>query len=179
MDTNTLETFDDERIGWTKQRVIALLVVIALAAFWIWGFSPWAPYNKADGIHDKTFLTHAKADCKTMRDQLAALPTARSSRTANERADVIAQSGPILTTMVAELRRDAAGLTARDATLTTQWIDDWEEYSRNRQAYAAALRLDTHAQFTVTERNRGQITETMDGFSRVNDLASCLVPLDV
>jgi hypothetical protein len=35
------------------------------------------------------------------------------------------------------------------------------------------------AVFTVQGRAGGQITETMDGFSRTNEMIDCLVPLDV
>ena len=145
----------------------------------MWGFSPWAPSNKADGIQDKTFLSEAKRACATMQSSLKALPPARDSTSATARADVVARSAPIFEAMVADLEASASTLKDRDVKLVAQWITDWKSYSSDRQAYAVALRTDERALFTVTRRESGQITVTMDGFSRVNDLASCLVPQDV
>ncbi len=178
-DTITVEPFEDERIGWTTQRVLGAAVAVAIAAFWVWGFSPWAPSSKADGIRDKMFLADAKRSCTTMQNSLEALPPARTAASATSRSDVVAQSAPIFAAMIGDLRVSAASLQGRDAVLASQWIDDWQAYARDRQAYAVALRTDDRALFTVTRRESGQITVTMDGFSRVNDLASCLVPQDV
>ena len=178
-DTITVEPFEDERIGWTTQRVLGAAVAVAIAAFWVWGFSPWAPSNKADGISDKAFLADAERSCRTMQDSLEALPPARTATSATSRSDVVAQSAPIFAAMIEELRMSATTLQDRDAVVANRWIDDWQAYARDRQAYAVALRTDERALFTVTRRESGQITVTMDGFSRVNDLASCLVPQDV
>lgn len=171
--------FDDSPKGWTVQRVLGALVALVLFGFWVWAFSPWAPNDKADGVKDRTFLETAKRSCGTMQDALDALPRALSASSAAARADVVEQSGPILTAMVAELRSAGASLQGRDAELVTQWLDDWEAYTADRLAYANKLRVDEAAEFTVTRRGTGQITVTMDGFSRVNDLANCLVPQDV
>ena len=67
MNDTSLETFDDEQIGWTGQRILGVAVVVLLFAFWIWAFSPWAPNNKADGISDKAYLKYANASCATCR----------------------------------------------------------------------------------------------------------------
>ncbi len=171
--------FDDGPKGWTVQRVLGVLVALALLGFWVWAFSPWAPNDKADAVTDRAFLETAKRSCGTMQDALDALPPAASSTDAAARADVVARSGPILAAMVAELRTAGATLQGRDALLVTQWLDDWDAYTADRLAYAEKLRTDEGAEFIVTRRLTGQITVTMDGFSKVNDLKNCLVPLDV
>lgn len=173
------EDLDDGPRGWTVQRVLGVLVALVIIGFWVWAFSPWAPSEKADGVQDATFLAAARASCATMQSSLQALPMAKDSPTAADRAEVVDRSGPILATMIAELRTASAPLQGRDAELTAQWISDWETYASDRLAYAAALRLNAAAEFIVSRRGTGQITVTMDGFSRVNDLGSCLVPLDV
>jgi hypothetical protein len=152
---------------------------VALFAFWIWAFSPWAPNDKADGITDKAFLEKADASCATMQGALNALPRALETTTATARADVIAKSKAPLESMIAEIRSAASSLQGRDADLVDQWLADWQTYSNDRQAYAVVLRSDERALFLVTQRGTGQITKTMDGFSRVNDLPNCLVPTDV
>jgi hypothetical protein len=179
MNDTSLEHFDDEKIGWTVQRVLGVAVVVVLFAFWVWAFSPWAPNDKADGISDKAFLKHANASCATMQNALDELPRALETTTAAARADVIARSKAPIEAMIADIRGAAASLQGRDADLVDQWLTDWQTYSNDRQAYAVVLRTDERALFTVTQRGTGQITKTMDGFTRVNDLSNCLVPTDV
>ena len=159
---------------------MALFVVLCLTAFWVWAFSPWAPSDKADGISDKAFLRTANAACKTMQDTLDTLPPAVASTSAAARADVVEKSAAPMAAMIAELRAASAGLTGKDAELVALWIGDWETYSADRQTYAKALRNDERAVFIVSQRNNeGQITRTMDGFARVNELEHCIVPIDV
>lgn len=180
MNDSPTDPFADTPTGLTWQRAIALVVVAALAAFWIWAFSPWAPDEKADGISDKAFLKAANAACKTMQDTLDTLPPAISSTSAEARADVVEKSAEPMARMIAELRALAEPLTGKDAELVGMWIADWEQYSADRQTYAKALRTDERAVFIVSQRNNdGQITRTMDGFARVNDLKHCIVPIDV
>lgn len=167
------------RIGWTAQRVLGLLVALAIVGFWIWAFSPWAPRDKADGVRDAAFLARAKSACQTMQDGIAALPAAQDTKTAAARADVIASTGPLIATMVQDLRTAAGTLPARDAELVLQWLADWDAYNADRLDYASRLRTDERAEFFVTARGTGQITVTMDNFARVNDLAPCLTPQDV
>lgn len=170
---------DDTPIGWTLPRALGVAVAVALLGFWVWAFSPWAPNDKADGVRDATFLTTARTSCKTMQDGLAALPPARDAKTAAERADVVAATGPVIASMITELRAASSTLDARDRELVDRWLTDWEAYNADRQTYAANLRTDERSEFFVTRRGTGQITVTMDNFSRVNDLGACLVPMDV
>jgi hypothetical protein len=181
VDDQTIDSpSDDAPVGFTWQRRIALVVVLAIAGFWVWAFSPWAPDEKADGIVDQSFLREANAACKTMQDALDSLPPATESTSAAARSDVVERSAAPIATMIAELRAASVGLTGKDAELAALWINDWETYSVDRQAYAKALRNDERAVFIVSQRNNeGQITRTMDGFARVNDLKYCIVPIDV
>jgi hypothetical protein len=170
---------DDPPVGWSVQRVLALVVVAALVAFWVWAFSPWAPNEKADAIHHQPFLDQAEQACATMQYALDTLPVAPLSATAVDRANTVAASAPVFEQLIIDLRAASSGLVGREAQLVAQWIADWQTYAADRQAYAQALRTDERAVFIVTARGGGQITRTMDGFTRVNDLASCLVPQDV
>ena len=171
---------DDAPTGFTWQRGVAMVVVLVLAVFWVWAFSPWAPREKADGISDKGFLEAANAACRTMQDELEKLPPATASTSAVARAEVVEKSAAPMAAMIEQLRTLAEPLRGKDAELVSLWIGDWVQYSADRQAYAKALRNDEKALFIVSQRNNeGQITRTMDGFARVNDLKYCIVPIDV
>ncbi len=177
--TGAPDPVDDEPIGWTLPRVLGVGVAVVIIGFWVWAFSPWAPKDKADGVRDATFLGTARTSCRTMQAALAALPPARDAKSATERAEVVAATGPVIGSMISELRAASASLDEHDRALVDQWLSDWEAYNADRQTYATKLRTDERAEFFVTRRGTGQITVTMDNFSRVNDLGDCLVPMDV
>jgi hypothetical protein len=173
---------DDEPGGfrWSVGSVLALLVVVAIAAFWVYAFSPWAPDDKADALADKSLVADANAHCKAAKDNIDALPRAMDSHTPAERAEVVEQANTYVADMIAALRADPQGATGRDRELHDVWFADWDTYLERRETYAAELRAnDDGAVFTVPARHGGQITETMDGFARTNDLYDCLVPLVV
>ena len=158
----------------------ALAVVVVMIGFWVWAFSPWAPDQKADGLADDSFVPAANAHCKAANERINALPRAMESATPAERSAVVVQANGYVATMIADLRGDTAAATGRDRALLDQWFSDWDVYLQRREAYAAELAVNEDgAVFTVPAREHGQITETMDGFSRTNDLFECLVPLDV
>jgi nitrogen regulatory protein PII-like uncharacterized protein len=164
----------------TVGRVLAIMVVVGLVGFWIYAFSPLAPDQKADGLADDAFVGAANARCKAATQAIDALPAAKDSATPADRAVVVDQGTAIVASMVTELRAQTANATGRDRELLDQWFADWDTYVASRQRYADQLRgNDEGALFTVPARNGGQITETMDGFSRTNSLYDCLVPLDV
>jgi hypothetical protein len=180
--TDTTEPdLDEPRAhGVTVGRVLAALVVLAIAAFWIYAFSPWAPDDKADALADRALVDVVNARCRVGFDQLDALPRANQAATPAERAAILDDANAVVARTVDGLRADAAGATGRDRELLDLWLADWDAYLASRERYADELRGgDESAEFTVPARDGGQITQTMDGFSRTNDLAECLVPLDV
>ena len=56
--------------------------------------------------------------------------------------------------------------TGEDGEIVTAWLADWRTYLGDREAYAEALRSDPEAQLLVTAKDREQITEFIDAFSR-------------
>jgi hypothetical protein len=179
--TSTLEPDLEEprRRRPTVGGVLALIVVLAIAGFWVYAFTI-APDTKADALRDETFTDRLNAHCAVADDQLDALPRAMAADTPTERARSVDASNVVVEDLTVALRDEAADASGRDRELLDQWLADWDTYLDYRQRYADALRSgDEDATFVVPARSGGQITETMDGFSRVNDLYDCLVPLDV
>jgi hypothetical protein len=163
----------------TARRALAGLVVLALIVFWAWAFSPWAPHRKADALSDRGMVPAANAHCRAAKAELATFPPAQDAKTAAERADIVEQSNRTVARLVEQLHADGAAAAGRDRELIDQWLADWDTYLASRQRYVQDLRADAGARFTVPARDGGQITETMDGFSRTNRIMDCLVPLDV
>jgi hypothetical protein len=170
---------DTPRRRITPGGVLAAVVALAIVGFWVYAFSPLAPDAKVDALEDTSYVELASARCRAAVAGLDALPPAQESDNPEERGAVVAQSNVIVADLIAGLRADAAGATGRDRELLDLWLADWDAYLDSRVQYADALLGGEAAVFTVPARSGGQITETMDGFSRTNEMADCLVPLDV
>jgi hypothetical protein len=172
------DSYDGPR-GFTPARIAGVLVVIALAAFWIYAFTPLSPKAKADGLVDKAMVARIDATCGTAKTQLAQVPFAFQSNTAADRANQVDEVTRILTSMVAEIRTEPM-VNSNDARLLGLWLTDWDTYLADRRSYAADLRVDERTQFTVTQRFGAQITTGMDNFVTVmNKLGNCKTPSDV
>lgn len=177
--TLTPEVDEQPHRSITVGRVLALIVIVALLGFWVYAFSPLAPDRKADGLADKSYVEAANARCRASFVELNALPRANVTGSRIERGAVVAQANAIVADLVAGLRADAVDATGRDRELLDNWLADWDDYLESRVEYADALLADEPAVFTVPSRPGGQITQTMDGFARINRITDCLVPLDV
>ena len=163
----------------TPGRVLGCLVALGIVVFWVWAFSPLAPNRKVDALADRSFVPAANAQCRAAKASIDKLPPAQDATSAAARADIVVQSNQIVAQLLRDLRADTASATGRDRELLDQWLADWDTYVASRERYLNELRTEPDPRFTVPARSGGQITETMDGFSRVNRLFDCLVPLDV
>lgn len=169
------DTHRPSRIGF----VAGALVLVASAVFWVWAFSPWAPRGNPDRLEDRTFPERAEQICSEASERIEALPPASDARTPQERAVVVQEANELLSSMIEELRGSATG-TAEDVELISLWLDDYEVLLSDRERHAARLAAGEDPRFTVTATDEGSpIDERIDGFARVNDMESCLVPLDV
>lgn len=172
------DNYDGPR-GFTTARIAGLLVVVALAVFWIYAFTPLSPKAKADGLVDKAMVARIDATCATAKTQIARVPFAFQSNTAADRADQVDEVTRLLGSMIGEIRTEQIA-NANDARLLGLWLADWDAYLADRRAYANGLRVDERTPFTVTQRYGAQITTGMDNFVTVmNKLGNCKTPSDV
>jgi hypothetical protein len=166
---------DDEpsRIG----RGLAVLVVAAIVLMWLYIFSGVAAEDPPDQLDDDAFALVAEPRCDAALAELDALPSAGESGSAAERAVVLDEANEILADMVDDLA--AVEVDDEDGReLVGLWLDDWRRYLADRRAYAEELRVDEDAELLVTARGGRQITLTIDRFATVNEMASCVTPLD-
>lgn len=168
---------DDRRI--TPGRVAATVVVVALVAMWVYAFSGMAAKDPPDLLDEPTFSVAAEPICAAAVDRLDALPPALEARTPEERATTVARANAILTTMLDDLRAVAPDGQDRDSRITALWLDDWETHLADRAAYVEDLQAGSEAPPVFTARGGRSITATIDNFAKVNDMASCVTPLDI
>lgn len=172
---------------WTLGRLLGFAIVVASFAFWIWAFSPWAPRTNPDRLEDRAFTEAAESRCAAALERIAVIPSARTAESPQDRAGQVADGTDEVESMVADLRSLAADVrfdTERD--ILDKWFSDWDQYVADRWDHVARL---TAADEDATGRELafvlsntvggGIYTERLDGFARVNDMDSCLIPGDV
>lgn len=160
-------------------RWLAILVVAAIVLMWLYIFTGAAADDPPDQLNDTEYALDAEPRCALAVEALDALPSAGEAETATDRAAVLDDANDVLEAMVDDL----AALDVdndRDRELVGLWIEDWRTYLEDRREYAQELRVDVDAELLVTAREGRQITLTIDRFASkvVNDMESCMTPLD-
>jgi hypothetical protein len=163
-----------------RRRVVRLTlgaVVLMLVA--VWGYALYQGNQPLpDRMDDAQVAMQAEQICSVAVATNKALPPAYEAKSADERADVLDQSDVTLTAMVDQL--DALKpTTARDIGMWTKWVADWRTYLGDRARFIAGLRVDPNTRFNVTMKDKDQVTEPIDRFSRSNQMLSCATPQDL
>jgi hypothetical protein len=160
-------------------RIAVRVVVVALVGMWVYvlylAFGPGRA-DPPEKLHDPQFARAAQQICNAALDEVAKLPPAFTSKTAADRAVVLAQANADFARMLDRL--DAIVPPGDDGTLTKEWLADWRTYLGNREDYATALRTDPKARLLVSPKKGGQITEYLDAFAGDNDMPACSTPGD-
>lgn len=167
----------DER-GSRLGRWLAVIAVGAMVVMWLYIFSGAARREPPDSLDGDRFPAQAEALCATAVDTVDALPAADAAATATERADVIDEADAVFAAMLDELEAIEVD-SDHDRELIDLWLADWRTFLGDREEFADALRTDPDAELLVTARAGRQITLTVDRFATVNDMESCVTPLDV
>ncbi len=175
-DTATESGTAGRRITWARAGVAT--VIIGTLALWLYAFL-W-PQPLFGRLEDTTFPTAAEPVCAEARAAIDALPRAEQARDNVDRADTLDTANAKLDTMLTRLEALPRG-NDKAARSVGEWLDDWRQYLTDRKAYAAQLRSDRTTRFTVTQsqRDKAQITQSVDRFANVNRMGSCATPVDV
>lgn len=162
------------------QRVLVIVVVLALVGFWAWIFSGGPRAEHADEVKDQEFVERTHLRCRTLRVELSRLPDSTEAHTSAERADVVEQSTALVARMVDDIEADFPD-APEDVEVLEQWIADWRTYVSDRSDYARRVRTDPEAQFQVTENTRVHrgVDDTIRNFADVNGMPDCATPGDV
>ncbi len=172
----------DARPGrrWTAGRLLVLVLIVAMVTMWGYVlYLAFGPGRQAppDRLDDPAFAVAAQARCSAALDDVAVLPRAVATATADERAEVVGTANEIFASMLDDLETLAPG--GEDGELVRAWLADWHTYLGDRQAYVVALRSDPAAQLLVSAKDREQITEFLDAFAADNQMIACATPIDV
>lgn len=175
---------DDPEGRWTRPKVFAAaMVFVVMAGFWAWiwmyQLSNQGEEDMPDRLDDLAWTADADAVCAATNESVAQLPSAQSTATAAERADVIEEATARYEAMLVELEALAPTGSDRDAVITDAWFADYRIFLADRLDFAEALRSDPEARFLVTEKYGSHVTKPIDRFARVNEMEACMSPGDV
>lgn len=163
---------------WGAGRILAVLVAIGLALFWIWIFAGGPKKQNPDYLNDRAWATRAEQACSSAQSAIAALPGAETTPDHVQRARVVDQGSDRIEAMIDRLDK-APPSNSTDMKLVDQWTDDYRSYLASRRDYAARLRTDRTARLLLDEKFRQPIDDVIATFAEVNNIPACKPPGDV
>ena len=174
----------DAPSGPNRFRRLGLLAVVA-SFVGIWGYVLYLSIfvgraEPKDHLDDTEWVAAAEATCAPTANAIDRLGFASELDTPAQRAEVLDDATARLEAMVRRLRDLPPPADAAEARAVGRWLDDWEEFNRNRRAYAENFRAGEDEPFVVTERGGYQIDVVLEEFAaKANDMPSCAPPDDV
>ena len=157
---------------------VLAFVLFLIALMWIYAFF-FASGKNTNRVADRSWAARNEQICAGAKAKIDALPPARTAKTPAERAGVLDVANSLVADLVNSLKANKIVGTARDGHLVDLWLADWDLYLSNRRDYAAVLHQNLDKAFAVSLRDGTPITERLDGFADINDMASCETPGDV
>lgn len=168
---------------WTAGRIFG--IGVALSVVGVWGYVMYLTFfegrdDPRDRMTDVEYREEAEATCAPYRERIDALPLASQVSTPQERADMIDAATAELRDMVADLETLDPPAADDEAQAVSRWLDDWEIYLDDRDAYADRFRQGIDEAFRMTDAGGGeQINAKIDNFAHINYMESCETPKDV
>jgi hypothetical protein len=167
------------RLAETVVAVVVVAFVLAFALFWIYVLFI-APSARQDKLQDAAFARAAQPVCvKTIADLQASNVVNQTAASPPERADLVERSDARLTIMVRDLRA-LTPATGGDRVAVTAWLDDWDQWLRDRVTWVGKLRAGQDAPFDEKARDNGEpYSKALNAFAITNEMPACATPFGV
>ena len=164
----------------TVARTVVVSLLLALALMWIYVLFVVNPESTEDKLNDAAFPTAAQPVCQATVDQLQRLGVVNQKvATPQERAALVDRGDAALRDMVQKLRA-LTPPSGDDATAIGKWLDDWDQWLSDRQAWSAKLRTGEDAPFLEKQRNTGEpLSKARDAFATTNNMHACTTPVGI
>lgn len=152
---------------------------VALGVFWALALTGKLTPHNPDRLGDRAWAKRAEATCKPVEDAIAKLPNAGKARTPVDRADALDRGSAWLRVMVTKLRADRPDSPDGRRTVRA-WLDDWQVYLEDRQAFSHNLRAKGGRAKPLFRAVHGSTAkQTITDFAQANSIPSCGAPLDL
>jgi len=160
-------------------RIVVGVVIGVLAVMWLYVLFIAKPATP-DRLADRSFPTAAEPICAaTLRSMGNANLVNQRAPSPQGRADLADRADAQLADMVAQLRTKVPPTgEAHDAV--SKWLDDWDQWLRDRAAWTAKLHTGQDTQFFEKQRESGEPnSQALNAFAITNDMGSCSTPAGV
>jgi hypothetical protein len=161
------------------RRNLLVGIVVASAFFWIYVLfiAPAAPEDKLDST---AFPKAAQPVCSAAIDDLRnANLLNRTAPSPQARADLVEQTDARLATMVQQLRA-LTPPSGNDRHAVSAWLDDWDQWLRDRAAWVDKLRAGQDVSFDEKARDNGEpSSKALNAFAVTNEMGACATPFGV
>jgi hypothetical protein len=161
------------------RRQIVVGVVVVMAIFWVYVLfvAPSAPEDK---LNDPAFARAAQPLCTNALDDLRAANVLNQTASSPvQRADLVERADARLTLMVQQLR----GITPAaddDRHAVSAWLDDWDQWLRDRATWVGKLRAGQDVSFDEKARDNGEPnSKALNAFAITNEMGACATPYGV
>ncbi len=176
------DSADDEQPRRRWVTVLLGVIVALLAAMWIYAYF-FATTEGINRIGDRTWSARAEVQSAAAAEELFALRDVRTIEEAGpnalaERAEIIAKTNVILTTLVDELEADKP-TDAKGQEVVPLWIADYRIYLADRTEMVARIRAGENVLLNETQINGSPISNFINDFARQNNMKSCQTPTDL
>jgi hypothetical protein len=164
----------------TVARTVVVSLVLALAVMWIYVLFVANPDSTEDKLQNAAFPTAAQPICQATVEQLQQLGVVNQpAATPQARAAFVDKGDAALRDMVQKLRT-VVPPPGEDATAVSKWLDDWDQWLRDRQAWSDKLHNGEDAPFLEKQRNTGEpLSKARDAFATTNNMQACTTPFGI
>lgn len=149
---------------------------------WIYAYF-FASEEGINRIGDRTWSARSEVACAAAAEELFALRDVRTIEEAGpnalaERAEIIAKTNVILTTLVDTLEADKP-TDAKGLEIVPRWIADYRIYLADRTDMVTRIRSGENVLLNETQINGSPISNFINDFARQNNMKSCQTPTDL
>jgi hypothetical protein len=157
-----------------------VVVVLAIGMMWIYALFVADTSANTDKLESAAFSQAAQPVCAATLADLQRLDLVnKQAATPQARADLVDRTNVELRTMVQRLRT-LTPMSGDDAAAVSKWLDDWDQWLRDRAAWSEKLHKGEDAPFLEKQRDTGAPNgKALDSFATTNDMRACTTPVGV
>ena len=147
---------------------------------WIYVLFVANPESNTDKLHDDAFPRAAQPVCQSTLDDLERLGVVNKVAASPQDRAVLVDTGDAeLRTMVQKLRT-LVPPAGDDASAVSKWLDDWDQWLRDRATWSGHLHQGEDAPFLEKQRPDGApYSKALDAFATTNNMQACSTPVGI
>jgi hypothetical protein len=166
----------------SRWRYVVVLVLVLLAAFWIWALF-FASKEAINRIEDRAWAERAETICAAAQVEREGLADYREldgddAAMLAERAELLDRATAIVEAMLDDVVAVAPD-DAKGQEIVPLWEADYRAYLEDRREYSDRLRAGEDVPFTETAVDSIPISDKLEVFAGDNEMPSCAPPRDM